>query len=963
MPQKRFARWLLGAAVGAVVSSMTASTWAQATPPATPPTQPATQGAPAAPEFKWPDFAVMTKDMQPTAGMFTVFRFNPNDPSKDHSKLLCEIPRGLLKQDLLLAVSASRGAYAGWQLDDYLIRFEMVGRQIRITLPDSRYVQQPGKELTEAINRTYTSRFLASMPILTLSPAGNPVVDFGPVFMGAGIGVYTRPGMMAPRRDMSEVTKVKVFPDNALIDVDLAMATLGGGGESIGLSYAFRRLPAVGEYKPRAADERIGFFVTARQDWNLPYTNRENFVRYIDRWDIKKKDPSLEMSPPDKPIVFVIERSVPLRWRRFVKEGIEEWNKAFEKVGIVGAIVVQQQTEDNEFANVDPEDARYNFIRWTVRGEALAVGPRRADPRTGQILDADIILDDAWLRFFHDQTGTFSASTVSSTLSTDTLEFLEKNPAFIPMGNTLEEVKETRRALQGDLLRDLMPGAKKVPGASDFGAGSLHVDRPANEHIRCNHAQGLQHQVAMMHVMAAAGAAGIDGKVPERLIGQLLRELIMHEVGHTLGMRHNFKGSAWLSMEEIKRRRDGGSEPTVASVMDYNPILFFPGDKPDAIKNYITPTVGPYDEWTIEYGYKNPGKDDGSEAAMLSKIAQQNTKKENAFATDEDTMGLLSVDPYSNDYDMGDDPIAWAKMRSELSDQLLKDVKKWAVKNDEPNHHLRRVVTSILFEKKRNMGYVSRLVGGQVFHRNRPGDPDAKPALVLLEPKKQREALAWMGETVFDDKFVTLQAELLNELAPARWYDWTFNPMRRVDFPAHQMLASMQSEALLAVCSPQVLQRVYDAELKSTGEDKFTSAELLTSVRNIVWCNLTVAEDAAFTDSKPMMSSIRRNLQRQHLQYLLAIVDSEPGALVSADLQSMVRYTLRDLNQQIGKVLEKAKSADNGSKLDVGTRAHLTEAKSQIDRVLDAPYIKMPQPRLLLLGRETGVGEQETQHR
>src|SRR6185369_5776999 len=120
---------------------------------------------------------------------------------------------------------------------------------------------------------------------------------------------------------------------------------------------------------------------------------------------------------------------------------------------------------------------------------------------------------------------------------------------------------------------------------------------------------------------------------------------------------------------------------------------------------------------------------------MLSKIAQQNTKKELAYATDEDTMGLTSVDPFSNRYDMGDDPVVWAKLRAELSDTLLKDIKKWAQKNDEPNYYLRAAYGRVMSEKTSNMIYVSRLVGGQIYNRNRPGDPDAKPALVLLDPK------------------------------------------------------------------------------------------------------------------------------------------------------------------------------------------------------------------------------------
>src|SRR5712671_5052923 len=112
----------------------------------------------------------------------------------------------------------------------------------------------------------------------------------------------------------------------------MAMASASGGGSSIGVSYAFRRLPSMAEYSPRLADERVGYFTTVRQDWNIKHAQRENIVRYIDRWDLKKKDASLDLSPPDHPIVFIIEKSVPLQWRKYVGEGIAEWNKAYEKL-------------------------------------------------------------------------------------------------------------------------------------------------------------------------------------------------------------------------------------------------------------------------------------------------------------------------------------------------------------------------------------------------------------------------------------------------------------------------------------------------------------------------------------------------------------------------------------------------------------------------------------------------------
>jgi hypothetical protein len=301
-------------------------------------------------------------------------------------------------------------------------------------------------------------------------------------------------------------------------------------------------------------------------------------------------------------------------------------------------------------------------------------------------------------------------------------------------------------------------------------------------------------------------------------------------------------------------------------------------------------------------------------------------------------VGLTSVDPMVNRFDLTEDPIAWSKSRTALCDQLLKNIKTWAVKGNEPNYYLRSTYLTIMSEKARDMMFVSRLVGGQNFNRNRPGDPGAKPALQLLEPKRQREALNTLESSIFKDDFFATEAELLNELPPSRWSDWYSNPMMRVDFPAHQTIQSMQSFALLALTSPQVLQRVYDAELKSKAEDKFTAAELVGRVKQIVWGNLSPMGETKFTDAKPMTSSLRRNLQRQYVQNMLSIADSKPGQLVSADLQSMAAYAMQELSDGIGKLL-----ADGGdAKIDFATKAHLARTKSQIDRVLNAPHMNMP---------------------
>lgn len=894
------------------------------------------QDTPATSGSDQPSFETVVKDMQPLPGLFTLYRYKPEDTTKDQSKLIAVIPKALLRQDLLMATSISRGPMMGYQWSDYLVRWEQVGRRLILSVPDTRYVETPGQPVTDAVSRTYTASFLAALPVLTTTPAGDPVVDLSPMLMGRTVDLPS-PAGTEPRRDLSRYTKVKSFPDNVLIDVDLAFANRQGQGSTIGISYAFRRLPNLKTYQPRIADERVGYFTTVRQDWNTKYTERNNIVRYINRWNIKKKDPSLELSPPDKPIVFIIEKTVPLQWRRFVKEGIEEWNKAFEKIGIVGAIVVQQQTDDNEFADVDPEDARYNFIRWIVTGRPFAMGPSRADPRTGQILDADIIFDDSMLRLQVDDFDVFGPKGTASQNGPELLQFIDENPSFAPMGQDLEEIRE-----QSEMQRGITPAARAQA------TGVIPPQRVDPQRAVCNYAVGLRHQIAFTNLAMLATPTG--KKIPERFIGSALRETVAHEVGHTLGLRHNFKASAWLTIDEIKQRRKNTDEPTTASVMDYNALLFFPGDEPEKVRHFASPTIGPYDYWAIEYGYRAPTQQDGNETEMLKKIAERGTARELAYLTDEDTMGPSSVDPDSNRWDMSADPIAWAAMRTELADNLLKNIREWAVKPDHPNYELRNYFATVLFERTRNFEYVSRIVGGQTFHRNRVGDPDARPALVPIDPARQRAALDYLGRTVFNDSFFNTDPSLLNELVAPRWWDWSARPPARIDFPIHQAVLNLQNRALANLVMPPVLQRIYDAELKTVDENKYTAAEHLRRLREIVFGDLKPGPQP-YTDAKPFISSTRRNLQMQYLNYLLASAESKPGSLMSADLQSLVRFSLRELSQEMSAAL---KSGDGKNKLDLASRAHLTEARSRIERVLEAPAISLPAaPAMLIIGRES----------
>jgi hypothetical protein len=199
---------LLAGAAGCLLTSAL-PVMAQAAPAAPAPQHPAEPP-------KWPDFNTVVKDMTPMPGLMTLYRYKSDDASKDQTKIYCQIPRALMKQDLLLATSISRGPQAGFQWDDYLVRFEMQGKEVIITVPDARFVTNPAQPVNDVVSRTYNDSFLSALPIATFAPNGDPVVEIGGALLTPIVNLPAPGGGFAPRRDMSSFPKVKVFPDNVL---------------------------------------------------------------------------------------------------------------------------------------------------------------------------------------------------------------------------------------------------------------------------------------------------------------------------------------------------------------------------------------------------------------------------------------------------------------------------------------------------------------------------------------------------------------------------------------------------------------------------------------------------------------------------------------------------------------------------------------------------------------------------
>ena len=180
------------------------------------------------------------------------------------------------------------------------------------------------------------------------------------------------------------------------------------------------------------ADERIGYFTTSYSDLSQ-YVDDKTDVEFINRWHLEKRDPRLKISPPKNPIVFYIEHTTPVRYRRWVKDGVLAWNDAFEKIGISDAIeVYYQDAQTGAHMDKDPEDVRYNFVRWLNNDIGTAIGPSRVDPNTGQILDADIILTDGWIRHFRYEFDSLLPRIMMEGYSPETLGWLADNPNWDP---------------------------------------------------------------------------------------------------------------------------------------------------------------------------------------------------------------------------------------------------------------------------------------------------------------------------------------------------------------------------------------------------------------------------------------------------------------------------------------------------------------------------------------------------
>ena len=404
----------------------------------------------------------------------------------------------------------------------------------------------------------------------------------------------------------------------------------------------------------------------------------------------------------------------------------------------------------------------------------------------------------------------------------------------------------------------------------------------------------------------------------------------MHEVGHTLGLRHNFKASAWKELESIGDPDLDPDTPTVGSVMDYNPANIAPPGEKQGL--YFPQTLGPYDVWVIEYGYKPIT---GNEKEELNKIASRGAESGLDYATDEDTDSRDS-DPYSNRFDLGKDPIAFVRRQMSHASELLPDVVKNSVEDGDGYQRARQAFGLLFSEYWRSALFAARFPGGLRVHRDHKGDKDARAPFEVVDPETQRKAMDLLVESTFASP--EYEAETLNHLAATRWSHWGISEPSRLDYPIHETVARMQSLVVRQLFDSLTLSRILDNELKVADGEPYTLAEHLRKIVDGAYSELKLDKDAReFTASDPLVSSFRRNLQREVLRQIARLVTDgnadrrQSFSDAPEDARTLARMHLRDLDRQVKKVL-----ANKEVKLDDYSRAHLLDMQARIQQVLKA---------------------------
>ncbi|MCU7551667.1 zinc-dependent metalloprotease [Chitinophagaceae bacterium LB-8] len=657
--------------------------------------------------------------------------------------------------------------------------------------------------LVEKVSAEDSTGYLINADNLFISEKLDPIKPVTPpsFFSVASFNL----GSLNPSK--SKYHAIKSFPQNTDVVVDLAYdnpgAYVSGGSDitdpryvRVTIQHSFIEMPK-NDFKPRRDDPRIGYF--SQQVTDQTSISPVPYKDIINRWNLKKKDPNAAISEPVEPIVFWIENTTPVEYRQAIMEAGLKWNAAFEKAGFKNAIQMKIMPDD---ADWDPADIRYNVIRWVSSANPPygAIGPSFVNPQTGQILGADITVE--W----------YAGSATP-------------------------------------IIDELLNGGKVI----GLNFPGMNTEQLAN----CTLASELKSQ--LMTGMTALEIADASPKELREMHREFLTYLIMHEMGHTLGLNHNMKASQMWSRKEINNKELTRQYGLTGSVMDY-PAVNIALDK-KLQGDYYTTLAGPYDEWAIEYGYTEfkPGE----EEAGLKDILSRSTDPKLIFGNDGDDMRSpgKAIDPRVNVNDLTSDAIGYAEDRLKLVNSLMgKLVTKYS-KPGQSYAELRARYNSLQTQRFNMIAAVSRYIGGVYVDRSFPDQKSGKKPFTPVSLADQKRAVTILSKYVFAPNAFAADAPVFAYLQLQR--RGFSQPQNGEDYKVTNTVLNQQLNGALAhIMHPNTLGRITNSRFYG---NQYSTADVMNDLTQAIFT----------ADLKSNVNIYRQNLQTNYVKGLISIMEDK----------------------------------------------------------------------------------------
>lgn len=811
------------------------------------------------PQFK--TIKEVTEKCKKTSGLFTIYQDTTT------GKTYLEIAEDKIGKEYIyfayvldgyLDAGYARGGYK----DNSIFKIEKYFDRIDFVLQNTSFYFDENTELSKAKDANINKSIFLSEKIAAAT-GKTFLIEADNLFLGESATQIKPSKMPTDKSDAfslgslnskkSKYLAVKNYPNNTDVSVEYVFDNLSpvnyGADEvtdarfvSVKMQHSFIEVPQ-NNFKPRADDARVGYFMEKVNEQTS--TSPTPWKDLIHKWNLEKKNPNDKLSEPVKPIVWWIEKTTPKEFRPIIKNAVLAWNEAFEQAGFKNAVECYEQSDT---ASWEAEDIRYNVLRWTAspRPPYGGYGPSFVNPRTGEILGADIMLE------------------------------------YVFMTNRLPLEKLYDIAALDNMQPDI----------------HLNYDHCAfGESMHQNILYGTQ-------MLNAFGFSDLD---KDEFLKQALYDLVLHEVGHTFGLMHNFIASQMNSVEQVQDPVLGATVGLTASVMDYT----IPNISMDKTKQglFFDTRPGLYDKWAIQYGYTTIENEE-QEKAALQKLLSESVKKEYRFKNDADDMRNAGkgIDPRGNLFDMSDDAITYAvgniKMVNEAMPKLLT---KYST-TDKSYHQLRSAYLTLSGHYARSLNVISRYVGGVYVNRGFVGqDPTTKP-FTPIPLEDQKRAMLAINKHAFSKTAFSVPAEIYNYLQMQR-RGQEFRKETE-DPKIHDRVLNIQRAVLDQLLNGTVMQRVTDSKMYG---NKYSLNAVLKDITNGIFME----------DLGASVSTIRQNLQEEYVSRLLNI----------ADAKSSYAYTSK--SAAFGEVQRILKWMETPYGSDAATQAHRAHLAYVINKSLE----------------------------